>query len=255
MSVENFVESNASKRIKAFFKKKVDAGKLNERLLLLKYDPRKREKVTTESGELDYAAVYKSLGVDYPESILLERIIQLNLTDNELRDVIEERFSQLYPDYHENFGVQSLFDTGYPGWCERFGVESDPEFGIPLKEESIVLEYFVEAVLYGKKKIRLYENGKVDFIEIDFDAIEMKSIEHIQKEITIAPEQVKSYAERLIEENFYEYEHKGYVVFGNYNESLTLNYQGRTRTVNKIDRSGSLFPDIVDEIRSLKDQQ
>lgn len=117
--------------------------------------------------------------------------------------------------------------------------------------ENMMLEYSIMGLPFPSgHKIRLYEGGKVEEVGIGIE----KDGE-ILKELRVPPEQVQSYAERLIEANFFDYQPSPSFVFDGLVETMTLNYQGRSRTINGGNQiSPILFPGIVRELEALVEQ-
>ncbi len=118
----------------------------------------------------------------------------------------------------------------------------------------MVLEYTVVGLPHPNGyKIRLYEDGKVEVVGIGIDSKTDKKIDgKILKELRVPPQQVQSYAERLIKSNFFVYQPPLSHVFDGMIETMTLNYKGRSRTIDSGNQiSCTLFPGIVRELEVL----
>ena len=93
----------------------------------------------------------------------------------------------------------------------------------------LVIEYSGGGIL-GSRKIELYGDGRVK-INLTNGA---KSIE---RPIALSPRQVDSYAKRLVESGFFELDDRyEEMVLDGFSESMTLNYDGRTKKVECINK-------------------
>lgn len=124
MSKDFFVETPVSVRARERLR---EDQFLDESFRDLKYNPEKRQDYTAPSGELDVEEVYKSLGADYEKGNLIFRCVELNLTEAEVRALIEHRHRRCYsgwPDADKRPDLKRI----YISWCREFGVEPDPNF-------------------------------------------------------------------------------------------------------------------------------
>ena len=105
-------------------------------------------------------------------------------------------------------------------------------------------------------KIRLYEDGEVEVVGIGTDFETIENIDgKILKGLRVSPEQVQSYAEKLVEANFFGYHPSYSFVRDGLVETMTLNYQGKSRTIDSGNQmSPTLFPSIVRELEELVKQ-
>jgi len=85
------------------------------------FDPAMR-KAFTRAGKLDIEQVYISLYIEEQQFTLTKRIMQFDLTEEEVHAVIKYRFKKLYPN------ACSLVEIGYPSWCKVFNIKPDGEF-------------------------------------------------------------------------------------------------------------------------------
>lgn len=126
-----------------------------------------------------------------------------------------------------------------------------------MTQENLVLEYSAVGLpIANGSTIRLYEDGKIEVIGIGSDLNTGENVHgKTLKELRVSPEKIKSYAERLIEEGFYDYEQFPSFVLDGLVETMTLNYKGRFK---KIDSGNQihhvLFPEIVREIKALLEE-
>ena len=76
-----------------------------------------------------------------------------------------------------------------------------------VPRKNMILEYSITGLpMPNGHKIRLYEDGKVEEIGIGMDMKTMEILDgKILKELKISQEQVQSYAERLVKDNFFDY--------------------------------------------------
>ena len=126
-----------------------------------------------------------------------------------------------------------------------------------MAQENMVLEYSIMGLpTPNGHKIRLYEDGKVEEVGVGMDFKKMENVNgKILRETQVPPEQVQSYAERLVEANFFDYHPFQSFVFDGLVETMTLNYQRRSRTIDSGNQtSRTLFPEIVRELEALVEQ-
>ncbi|UCG95188.1 MAG: hypothetical protein JSV92_04045 [archaeon] len=128
--MKDYAETEVSKKAREYIKKGVDNGHLRKDLLELNFNESKRAQLSDENGNLDINKTYKSLGVDYQKNNLILRAIQLNLTTEETRKIIEERYIQLYSDWENKENANMIIRSQYPEWCEIFGIEPTKDFHI-----------------------------------------------------------------------------------------------------------------------------
>ncbi len=123
-----------------------------------------------------------------------------------------------------------------------------------MTQENMVLEYSIMGLpISNGSKIRLYEDGKVELVGIGIDFKTGERVDgKILKELEVPPEQIKSYAERLVEAIFFDYKPFPSFILDGLIETMTLNYKGRLRTINSGNQSGpTLFPSIARELEAL----
>jgi hypothetical protein len=121
-----------------------------------------------------------------------------------------------------------------------------------MTKDNLVLEYSITVFLPpNETRIRLFEDGKVEVVGYGTKFM----TEEVLKRLQLSPQQIQSYAQRLVENGFFDYTpSRGYVLDGLV-ETITLNYQGREGTIKSGNRtSPSLFPDIVRELKDLVEQ-
>lgn len=126
-----------------------------------------------------------------------------------------------------------------------------------MTQGNIVLEYSITGLpIANGHKIRLYEDGKVEEIGIGVDTETMEIVDgKTLKKLAISPERVQSYAERLVENDFFGYNPPASLIFDGLEETMKLNYQGRTRTIESGNQEAPmLFPEIVRELEALVEQ-
>ena len=102
-------------------------------------------------------------------------------------------------------------------------------------------------------KIRMYEDGILQFEK--FEDIEPD----IRKEFKIPQEQVKDYAERLIQSGFFDLDDEYspfFPILDGSRESINLNYQGRSKSVicENSPLPSEKVRDIIDELGDLVTQ-
>jgi len=127
---EGFTETRASEQSRKIIDDLVTKGHWDKRLLDLKFEDRRRQRLSDKSGKLDLDRLHQSLG-DYPESELLKKCIELNLTDKELLDYIEFRYQFYYFDPKEwpnRDSAKQIVSGQYPKFCENWGVKPRQEF-------------------------------------------------------------------------------------------------------------------------------
>jgi hypothetical protein len=127
-----------------------------------------------------------------------------------------------------------------------------------MSKEDLVLEYSIIGLPHPNgSKIRLFSTGRVEVVGIGMDFNTMTDVNgKIIKNLRIPPEQVQSYAKRLVEANFFNYQHFPAMMFDGLVETMTLNYLGKSRTIDSGNETHpSLFPDIVQELEALVKQQ
>lgn len=122
MSIDAYVETEMSKRARSTFERYVHPESPEGKRYSSLYAPGKRRAFLADSGELDIQKVYRSLGVDDQEFALVKQCIALNLTDEEVSQVILHRSRELYGEWKADptFGTRQ-----YRRWCERFGISAD----------------------------------------------------------------------------------------------------------------------------------
>jgi len=126
-----------------------------------------------------------------------------------------------------------------------------------MTQETPVLEYSSMGLPHPNGAIiKLYENGRVQVVGIGTDFRTGNDVEgKILKQLQMPPERVRSFAERLVEKDFFGYEPPFSCIFDGMVETMTLNYQGRSRTIDSGNQTSPvLFPDVVRELESLVDQ-
>jgi len=91
-------------------------------------------------------------------------------------------------------------------------------------------------------------------IGVDTETMEIVDGKTLKK-LAISPERVQSYAERLVENDFFGYNPPASLIFDGLEETMKLNYQGRTRTIESGNQEAPmLFPEIVRELEALVEQ-
>ena len=125
-----------------------------------------------------------------------------------------------------------------------------------MKKTKPVIEYERHVLLFGgHRNIELYLDGKVNIAVKEDGSSSLET-----KELKILPEKVKSYANRLVKEGFFDFEdrYKPFlsVVMDGWHDSTTLNYQGKSKTV-KFENGypsrefGQIVSEIVSELEEL----
>ena len=105
-----------------------------------------------------------------------------------------------------------------------------------MTQEEFILEYAQVGLPNAEgSAIRLYEDGRVVLIDTKASHLLESHDEsnwEILQEISIPPEQVISYAEKLVQGGFYdlESEYQAFILDG-WQEWMTLNYKGQSKTV------------------------
>ena len=101
-----------------------------------------------------------------------------------------------------------------------------------MTQKNLILEYFTRSMPHlHEVRIRLYENGEVDVVEF----LLMDEVDR-EKKLKIPPEQVCSYAERLIQEGFFDFQDiygPSSIIYDGIYESITLNYQGKFKHLTR----------------------
>ena len=126
--MQEYAETETSRRIRTLLEEDVQRGRLRPDIKLA-YKPDLRGRLSKPTGELDVAAIYKELDINFMASDLMLKTVWLNLTDQELREIIEERFRQCYGDSDGEF-MQSVVSSRYPIWCRDFGIEPRADFRV-----------------------------------------------------------------------------------------------------------------------------
>jgi hypothetical protein len=122
-------ETEVSKIARSLIKESVDANILKKEFLDLSYKPEKRS-VLSEAGQLNIEKVFESIGTDYQESGLIFRAVELNLTKEEMNEVIKYRFRHCYCDWENKENARSIVNSAYPAWCETFGITPEEGFDV-----------------------------------------------------------------------------------------------------------------------------
>lgn len=105
-----------------------------------------------------------------------------------------------------------------------------------MPEEKIkpVLEYRADYFpCGGNLQIKLYADGKVKATTKKYDLQKKQHVEEILKEIEINSQEVDNYAARLFNDGFFSLDNRyreAFILDG-IHESLTLNYQKKSKTV------------------------
>ena len=123
----DFEETEMSKSAREKYQKLAQPGSLAaEDYKNIKYSLRVRKKLSLESGELDYTKVYERTieGRGNEHFTLIRRCIELNLTSEDVHEIIKARFRKLYGDWPN----QNPADRQYLVWCKIFDIQPDENF-------------------------------------------------------------------------------------------------------------------------------
>lgn len=127
-----------------WFKKEVSKNSFEgERFASGAYDVNeKMKKRYLPNGKLRVKALYVSLGTEDPTFVLLKRILQLDLKEDQVLEIINYRFKQCYIEKDISWLGKCALDLPeiYKGWCENFKVKPNKEFAEELKKYTIMYE-------------------------------------------------------------------------------------------------------------------
>ena len=130
-----------------------------------------------------------------------------------------------------------------------------------MGDKKPVLEYSATSFGSGTRML-MYSDGRVEVIGVGFDysreLVDEKGLKYFEdidgkvlNDFRISPDQVRSYAERLVQKGFFEFKAR-YIdlCYDGVHESITLNYEGKLKTVVSQNRAGSTF-NIISELEAL----
>ncbi len=124
-----------------------------------------------------------------------------------------------------------------------------------MLQEKFLLEYLVIELPTPKKStVRLYENGNVAIEEEEFIFSTGRNI-NIKRSKSISPEQIITYAKKLVQAKFFDLEDNYYdnAILAGFYESLTLNYQGRSKKIECRNKrpSSPVFYELISDLKIL----
>ena len=80
-------------------------------------------------GNLDIKVVSEVVNsASYQESVLFRFCVQLNLSSEQVQEIIKTKFKINYSDWPNRKGAMEIIERLYPKECETFGVKPDKSF-------------------------------------------------------------------------------------------------------------------------------